>query len=255
MCEENSAGDGSGGAARTLSRRGMLRLSALGGAAALGGGLLRPGMAEAAPRRRDPITTPREALQELMAGNCRFSQAHAQEPHRELRALPNIPEQAPFASVLGCADSRVPVELVFDVFVCRSAGNTAASELIASLEYGAAQLKSKLVMVLGHSDCGAVKAAIAGAPVPGQISTLFPAIQPAVARAGGNLARATELNVLDQVRLLASASTVLAPMVANGSIWIVGAVYDVATGVVRLVSCPGVVPPCSAPPACPPPPA
>ena len=92
--------------------------------------------------------------------------------------------------MLSCADSRVPVEMVFDqtighIFVARVAGNMATPEIIASLEFGAVVLGTKVIMVLGHASCGAVKAAIQGKPVPGQISALFPPLQPAVVRVAG----------------------------------------------------------------------
>jgi carbonic anhydrase len=108
-------------------------------------------------------------------------------------------KQEPFASGLSCADSRVPVELVFDqsighVFVNRVAGNIATTEIIASVEYGAVVLGTKVIMVLGHGNCGAVKATIEGKAVPGQISSLYRYIRPAVNAAGANLQAATEAN-------------------------------------------------------------
>ena len=94
------------------------------------------------------------------------------------------------------ADSRVPVELVFDqtighIFVTRVAENVITPEIIGSLEYGAAVLGTKVILVMGHSNCGAVKATIQGNDVPGQISALFPHLQPAVNQAGPDLASAT----------------------------------------------------------------
>jgi len=96
-----------------------------------------------------------------------------------------VESQEPFAAVLSCADSRVPVELIFDqsighLFVARVAGNIATSAMIASLEYGVAVLGTKAIMVLGHANCGAVKASIEAKAVPGQISALYPYIRPAV---------------------------------------------------------------------------
>lgn len=224
----------------TLTRRGMLRLSALGGAAALGGNLLLPREAYAAPWQEE-IRTPDQALAALMAGNGRFVRNQVTSPQHNLRCENQVPpRQTPFASVLGCADSRVPVELLFDrgwgeIFVCRSAGNIITSELIGSLEYGAEVLNSKLVMVLGHADCGAVKATMERTNAPGQISSLYARIYPAVARAGGDVNRAIAENVRDQVSLLANASTVLAQRVSDGRVKIVGGVYDVCSGAVRLV--------------------
>ena len=116
-------------------------------------------------------------------------------------------KQEPFASALACADSRVPVELVFDqsighVFVNRVAGNIATSEIIASIEYGAAVLGTKVLMVLGHGACGALKAAIAAKAVPGQISSLYSYLRPAVNQANGDLDAAIAANARLQAQLL-----------------------------------------------------
>ena len=125
--------------------------------------------------------TPDAALAELMAGNERFVTRRITSDAQDLAILKqnNAEKQEPFAAVLSCADSRVPVELVFDqtighIFVTRIAGNFATSEIIASLEYGAAVLGTKVILVMGHAGCGAVKATIQGAEVPGQISALYP---------------------------------------------------------------------------------
>jgi hypothetical protein len=100
-----------------------------------------------------------------------------------------IEKQEPFATVLSCADSRVPVELIFDqsighIFVVRVAGNIVTAEIIASMEYGAAVLGARVVLVLGHAGCGAVKAGLSAKEVPGQISALYSRLQPAVDQAG-----------------------------------------------------------------------
>jgi carbonic anhydrase len=135
----------------------------------------------------------------------------------------------------------VPVELIFDqtighVFVTRVAGNIATPEIIASLEYGAAVLGTKVILVMGHASCGAVKAAIQGKEVPGQISALFPHLQPAVAQAGSNLEAATKANAKIQAALLRESSTVIAPMVKEGKVKVVAAYYDVGNGTVTLVN-------------------
>ena len=150
-------------------------------------------------------------------------------------------KQEPFAAVLSCADSRVPVELVFDqsighVFVTRVAGNVAASDMIASLEYGVAVLGTKAILVLGHSDCGAVKAAIAGKAAPGQISGLYPYLRPAVEWGGMNLEATIRANASIQARLLASASPVISEAVAGGTLKVVAGFYDITTGVVSLLA-------------------
>ncbi|MEP6966806.1 MAG: carbonic anhydrase, partial [Pseudomonadota bacterium] len=141
---------------------------------AAGGAVIAAGSVARAPVARAQTTlSPDAALERLMAGNARFARnalASFQEDLDILKAG-NVAKQEPFAAVLSCADSRVPVELVFDqslghVFVARVAGNVATTEIIATLEYGAAVLGTRLIMVLGHQGCGAVKAAITGKAVP-----------------------------------------------------------------------------------------
>src|SRR5262249_2700330 len=139
-----------------------------------------------------------------------------------------------------CADSRVPVELLFDqtighVFVNRVAGNIATTEIIASIEFGVAVLGTRVLMVLGHSGCGAVKASIAVSPVPGQISALYRFIRPAVDEAGNDLEKATKANARIQARLLTESSPVIAEAVKGGKLKVVGAYYDLATGTVTLL--------------------
>jgi carbonic anhydrase len=134
----------------------------------------------------------------------------------------------------------VPVELVFDqsighLFVTRVAGNVVTPEIIGSLEYGAAVLGTKAILVMGHSGCGAVKATIQGKTVPGQISSLFPHIQPAIDQAGKDLEAATKANAKNQAMLLSQASTVIAEMVKDGKIKVVAGYYDLGSGVVTML--------------------
>ena len=195
-----------------------------------------------------PIGTPREALQELAAGNRRFVDGRSTGPHRSMARLKEVaPSQAPFAAVLACADSRVPVEILFDqgfgdMFVCRAAGNIVTPEMLASLEFGTLVLGAKALLVLGHSGCGAVKATIAGDAVPGQISTLYQYIQPAVDRIAGQskdgkaeLEAVARENVRMQTRLLGRSSPVLRGLVKEGKLAIVGGMYDLASGRVAIL--------------------
>ncbi len=138
-------------------------------------------------------------------------------------------KQEPFAAVLACADSRVPVEILFDqtighVFVSRVAGNIVTPEIIGSLEYGAAVLGTKVILVLGHRGCGAVKAAIGGKEVPGQISSLFPHLQPAVDASGPDVEATTKENAKIQARLLRESSTVISNMTKAGKLKVVAGV-------------------------------
>lgn len=181
--------------------------------------------------------SPDAALQELMDGNKRFTSGHLTAFDQDLGILKQntAEKQEPFAAVLSCADSRVPVELVFDqsighIFVTRVAGNIVTPEIIASLEYGAAVLGTKVILVMGHGNCGAVKATIQAKDVPGQISALYPHIQPAVDQAGPNLEAATKTNAKIQAALLRQASTVIAGLVKQGQLNVVAGYYDVASG-------------------------
>jgi len=223
-----------------LSRRRMLQLGVAGAAAALATG----GLELAAPQAAvaQDVSTPDAALAELVAGNKRYTQNNLTSQQHDLDILKQhtAEKQEPFAAVLSCADSRVPVELVFDqsighLFVTRVAGNIVTPELIGSLEYGAAVLGTKVILVMGHANCGAVKATIQGKAVPGQISSLFPHIQPAVDQAGNDLEAATKANAKHQAMLLSKASTVISEMVKDGKIKVVAGYYDLASGVVTML--------------------
>jgi carbonic anhydrase len=186
--------------------------------------------------------SPDAALQDLIEGNRRFS-AHRVTAHEQDLAIlkqNTMEKQEPFAAVLSCADSRVPVEMVFDqsighLFATRVAGNFVTPEIIASLEYGAVALGTKVILVMGHGNCGAVKATIQAKEAPGQISALFPHIQPAVNQAGTDLEAATRANVKIQSALLREASTVISGLVKEGKLKVVAGYYDIGSGVVSLL--------------------
>src|SRR5258705_10685550 len=181
--------------------------------------------------------TPEAALQELLAGNQRFAANRLTSIEHDLR-IPKehtVQKQEPFAAVLACADSRVPVELVFDqtighIFVTRVAGNIVTPEIVASLEYAVAVLGVKALMVLGHTNCGAVKAAMKADPVPGQISALYPPLRAAVNASGGDVAKAIDVNARVQAKLLRTSSTVIRDATKAGRLEVVAAIYDLATG-------------------------
>ncbi len=190
---------------------------------------------------KNPLT-PDAALDRLMAGNARFATGRLTSFDDDLAVLRQHTQakQEPFAAVLSCADSRVPVELIFDqsighVFVGRVAGNVCSPEMFASLEYGAAALDIPLIVVMGHDGCGAVKAAIAGQTVPGQISALFAPIRPAVERAGPDLTATIKANAQIQADLLRTASPVIAGLVGQGKLKVVAAYYELASGLVSLL--------------------
>jgi carbonic anhydrase len=187
--------------------------------------------------------SPEAALSELMAGNERFAANQLTSIEHDLTILKEhtVEKQEPFAGVLSCADSRVPVELVFDqtighIFVCRVAGNLVTPEIIGSLEYGVAVLGIKALLVLGHTSCGAVKAAMKAGSVPGQISVLYKHLRPAVVKSNGDVDKAIERNAALQADLLRTSSTVISEAIKTGKLKVAAGVYDLATGKVNLAN-------------------
>jgi carbonic anhydrase len=194
---------------------------------------------------RTPIQrpeTPERALALLAEGNQRYVAHNLISFAEDLDILRSNSEekQEPFAALLSCADSRVPVELLFDqsvghLFVVRVAGNIATPDTIASLEYGAAVLGVKAIVALGHTNCGAVQATMAGKSVPGQISGLYQYIHPAVGGAHGDLTTATKQNAVYQAAVLRNTSPVLSEMVKEKKLAIQGAIYDIGSGKVTFL--------------------
>lgn len=203
---------------------------------------VQPAIWLAAPSLHAQATlSPDAAMQELLAGNQRFAANKLTSIEHDLTILKErtVDKQEPFAALLACADSRVPVELIFDqsighIFVTRVAGNVASPEIIGSLEYAVAVLGIKALLVLGHSSCGAVKAAMKADTVPGQISSLYPHLRPAVEQSGGNVDKAIAANAAFQADLLRTSSTVIRDAVKTGSIKVAAGVYDLATGRVSI---------------------
>ncbi|QOZ67173.1 carbonic anhydrase [Bradyrhizobium arachidis] len=220
-----------------LARRGFLR-NAIASTAVLAGATV----IGAQPALGQSTLTPEAALKALLDGNQRYVSGQFQSLDEDLSILKakTVEKQEPFAAVLSCADSRVPVEFVFDqsigqLFVVRVAGNVTSPEITASLEYGVAVLGTKVLVVLGHGNCGAVKATIEGKAVPGQISVLYAPIRPAVDAAGGNLDAAIDANARMQATLLSDASPVIARAIKEGKLMVVPARYDIASGKVSVL--------------------
>ena len=234
-CEKDQGNTAKG---TDVSRRGFL-CSAIGGTAAM---LAGAAVSTTRPALAQSSLTPEAALQELMDGNKRYLSGQLKSLNEDLAILKakTAEKQEPFAALLSCADSRVPVEFVFDqsigeLFVVRVAGNIATPEIIASIEYGVAVLGTKVLMVLGHGSCGAVKAAIEGKAVPGQISALYAPIRPAVDVGGANLDAAIDANAKIQAALLSRASPLIAEAIKEGKLKAVAARYDIVTGAVSLL--------------------
>ncbi len=189
------------------------------------------------PRPPEPVSAD-EALAALVEGNARFTSLQPQVRNTadiEVVMTEAVAGQAPFATILGCADSRLAPELIFDqflgdIFVVREAGNLAESPTnLGSLEFGQAVLGSKLIVVLGHSSCGAVRAALEGATPGGNIQAVIDAIAPGIAGAR-DLADATKRNVAAVITRVRAKSPLLRSAEQGGAIRIVGAYYDLATG-------------------------
>ena len=229
-----------------LSRRNSLKFVA----GAIGTGILaaRAGAELAAP---EPVIaqtatdlTPAAALQRLMDGNRRFVERRRQNPNQTLARVTEVAQtQKPYAAILGCADSRFPSEIIFDqgigdLFVCRVAGNVATPEEKGSLEFGTLVLGAKILLVVGHERCGAVKATIDGAAVPGQIGSLLDAIRPAVQstrnQPGDHLENAGKANATLQARRLRE-SPVISQLIAENKLDVRAAYYDLDTGTVTLL--------------------
>lgn len=202
-------------------------------------------MSEVQTAESQAAATPEAVLAELRAGNERFTRGAATDRDLLAQAAATAGGQHPIAAILGCIDSRVPVEAVFDqgigdVFVGRTAGNVVDADVLGGFEFATALAGAKAIVVLGHTACGAVKGACDGAEL-GNLTQLLAKITPAVETVSGATApgssdaelvgRVIEQNVRNSVAALA-ASDVLAARVANGELAIVGAVYELATGVV-----------------------
>lgn len=182
-----------------------------------------------------------------MGGNHRFQQARSIHPHQDPALIKKLSEgQYPFATIVGCSDSRVSAEILFDqgfgdLFVSRTAGQVIALATYGTLEYAYLDLGTKLIVVLGHSGCGAVGAAIKRPEAPpGFIVTLINSIKPAAIAAQNEnnadpLETAVRRNVIKQVMELCNLEPVMSRAYERGDLLIVGAVYDLANGRVEFL--------------------
>jgi carbonic anhydrase len=198
-------------------------------------------------KTRQSAMTPASALARLKAGNARFVAGRTENCDLRLQVHDTAKGQAPFAAILGCMDSRVPPELVFDqrigdIFAVRIAGNFVIPDITGSLEYATQIAGARLIVVLGHSDCGAVKGAIDDVKL-GNLTTTLANIRPAVSAVSARQAASTsadkrfvqtvaEENARESRDALQSRSELLTSLVAKGQLAIVGAMHDVSTGVV-----------------------
>jgi len=235
-----------------LDRRSVLRIAGSGliagsvGPTVIGSRVL----AASGPGIGAPARSPDDALAGLKEGNARYiSNPQLCDSTWPSNARAWAGKQAPWATILSCADSRVPPELIFgglglgEVFVARNAGNLADTATIGTLEYGAAVLGSPLIVVLGHSRCGAVKAACEvvteNATFPGSIGPMIDPIIPAAlavrSKGGDFVDNTTRESAQRTVRRLADASSTLSGLVEAGKLKIVAAHYDLGSGEVEYV--------------------
>jgi carbonic anhydrase len=228
-----------------VSRRSLV----FGGAAALSLATVSRVWAEA-PAKAPNAISGSEALKRIMEGNGRYAANLSRNKDLSAGRAARASAQHPIAAILSCADSRIAPELAFDqgpgeLFVVRLAGNFVNDDGLASIEYGVKYLGIPLVVVLGHSSCGAVSAAIKfvkeGAELPGHLPELVNSIKPAVDAAIARkptdlLADATAENVRLNAKRLATAAPIVDALVKDGKVKVVGGVYDIASGKVAFLS-------------------
>jgi carbonic anhydrase len=229
------------------------RLFSLEAATLLAGAVVSQGQPRPTEKAMNKPPSAEQVLATLVEGNRHFSAGALTHPGRSPSDFRQLAEsQKPIAAILGCADSRVPPEILFDqpigsLFVVRVAGNYvsgAGSAVKGSLEYAVAELNVPLIVVLGHSGCGAVKAAIqhihAKDTLPGAIEDLVNNIKPAVLEAQGKkgdpLEAAIQANVARGTQKLDTLEPILAPRVKAGALKVMGMTYDLKTGLVHVLS-------------------
>jgi carbonic anhydrase len=200
---------------------------------------------ERMPFDRTIRPSPLEAVQRLVEGNWRFRAGRltANPADLHLRQI-SAQAQSPFAAMLGCSDSRMLMESIFDcglgdLFVCRVAGNVLDAAVVGSLEYAVDVLNVPLIMVVGHERCGAVQAALEHMQAPGAIGKLVSAILPAAQEAEGQPGDHWHNAVIENVKLvvkqLRSGDSILAARAGSGELLIDGAYYSLSTGEVQLL--------------------
>lgn len=234
---------------RNHTRRTVLKTAGL---VSVSGLMTMAGIAQAksTPPKPDNVLNPEQALARLMAGNARYVKGDTLSVNIEDTRAALSRGQNPYASLVSCADSRISPELCFDesrgdLFVTRVAGNFVNTDILASLEYATAVLNAPLIMVLGHTSCGAIGAAVKAytenVSYPGHIQSLTTALAPAVriassqAKGDALISAATADNVRLNVTKLKESNPILSERVTQGKLMIVGGIYDLPTGRVNLI--------------------
>ena len=232
-----------------LNRRNLFKLAGVGlTTAALIGSA--PARAATTAPATSPVTTPAEALARLKEGNRRFVEDAEACASNLVAARGELAGgQHPWATILTCSDSRVSPELVFggstlgELFVIRNAGNVLDTGALGTIEYGTEHLKSPLVVVMGHSKCGAVtaacdevtKGAVPGGSIGKMVQPILPVVLSAKDKGEGLVAETVRLNAISGARRIADESHIVSELVTSGAVRVVAAVYDIASGEVEFI--------------------
>lgn len=204
-----------------------------------------PETAGATTKSVQESTTPKSALERLLAGNERYLSAKPLKRDSRADIKATAPGQYPFAAVLSCIDSRVPPEMIFDqglgdIFSARVAGNVVDDVVLGSLEYATQAAGARLILVLGHTHCGAVKAACQGVKLE-HVDEVLNRIAPAIPKGSKDESSqdffdsVAESNVRQSAKQLLERSATIRALVRSGRVAVQGALYDVETGKVRLI--------------------
>lgn len=229
----------------TPTRRSILTAALAAGLAGCGSQRSEEPVVGTVPPTGGSVADGKQAVERLLAGNARFVAAREQDLDEGIaRRIAVSKGQHPFATILGCVDSRVPIELVFDqglgdVVVVRSAGGALDQSVIGSLEFGVAELHTPLLLVLGHQRCGALSAALKAVgsahrtydagEIDYVVDALAPAVRQATGKPGDPLTNAIRTNVTLALTKLRQ-SPVIAPLEQSGKLKVVGAYYELDTG-------------------------
>lgn len=198
------------------------------------------------------MISPQEALNKLIEGNKRFAEGNSIHPNRcEETKSSLIKEQKPFAAVLSCSDSRVPIEIIFDaglgdIFAVRTAGHVLSKEVMGSLEYAVKSVGVKLIVVLGHENCGAIKTAVEtyksesydelSENMQSIMNHIYPALKTIAFEDENSLDSAIKSNIAYQVEDLMKKDVYIAQKAEEGKILVIGAEYSLATGIVTIIT-------------------
>jgi carbonic anhydrase len=204
-------------------------------------------LAQVSTKELQSAITPAEAIKRLQEGNARFVAGQPKTRDWAAKVIATASGQYPFAAVVSCIDSRAPAEIVLDqgigdVFSLRTAGNVVDTDVFGGLEFATKVAGAKLIVVMGHTECGAVKGAIDGVKM-GNLTALLAKIQSAVRDSGaGNskdpayVTKVTEKNVRDSIDEIKARSSILRELIDSGKVGIQGAMYDVASGRVTFLA-------------------